>query len=132
MKKKKAHRIITTILSVILIIYLAMLVNTNSLMRYVRDVFLWRVDSAETIGRPINRYNDSNRLATVELGEVKLTLIRMFTLHNFRDGYIWAYYSYEAHDTDGEIITGSWRIPTKWKIHKENGVWKIVEIIEAP
>jgi len=53
-------------------------------------------------------------------------------MHNFKDGYTWAWYCYQAYDTEGETITASWYIPTKWKIHKENGKWEITEIIEVP
>jgi len=125
-------RVISAMLAVLLLAYLVMFLDTNSLYREVRDVFLWKVDRAETEGRPINAYNMSYRFPDEELGGVNLELVRLFTLHNFKDGYIWALYSKEAYNKDGKIINGSIGIFTKWKIHKENGEWEIVEIFEAP
>ena len=130
--KKKVKKVVIVAIGIILVIYLAMFIDTNSLMGEVRDAFLWKIDPAETANRPIDAYNYSRRADTETLGDVHLTLMRLFVLHNFKDGYVWAYYSYEARNSEGEIITGSWHIPTKWKIHKENGVWEITQIIEAP
>ena len=67
-----------------------------------------------------------------DIGETEVSLIRYFTIHNFKDGYIWAIYSNKAFESSGKQFDGSGRIPTKWKIHKENGKWEIVEIFEAP
>ena len=56
----------------------------------------------------------------------------LFTFHNFREGYLWVFYTYKVYDVDGNILTGSSRIPSKWKIVKTNGSWEIVEIYEDP
>lgn len=109
-----------------------MLFDTSSLMREVRDAFLGKIDSSENIGGEIDYYNFNADFPDEKLENADLTLIRLFTLHNFHDGYMWAYYSYAAYDETGDLITGSWRVPTKWKIHKENGNWEITEIFEAP
>ena len=57
--------------------------------------------------------------------EVKLLL----SIHNFKDGYVWAYYSRWA-TKDEETIYGSWGVLARWKIHKENGQWDIIAITE--
>ena len=128
MKKK----VIKTILIIIVVVYAAMLFDTNSLMKQVRAAFSWEIDRSETTGKPINAYNYDRSNRGEVLGKVHLTLVRLFVLHNFHDGYIWAYYSYGSYNEAGELISGSWNILTKWKIHKENGQWEIVEIVEAP
>ena len=120
------------IVPVIVILYIVMLQNTNSLISEVRNVFLWQVDSSETAGKPIDRYNDQYRSSKEMPSKIDFNIIRILTIHNFKDGYIWALYSYKAYDEDGEIITGSMFIKTKWKIHKENEKWEIVQIFEAP
>ena len=109
-----------------------MFFDTNGLMIQVRAAFLWKIDISETENKPINAYNYSRYAASETLGEVYMTLVRLFVFHNFQDGYIWVYYSYEAYNQDGNLLTGSHSIPTKWKIHKESGKWEIFEIFEAP
>ena len=110
-----------------------MFINTNGLMREVRDAFLWQTDPAETEGEPMHMYNYGTYAEDFgTLGKADLTLARLFVWHDFHDGYIWAYYSYAAYDNAGELITGSRRILTKWKIHKEGGKWEIVGIFEEP
>ena len=127
---KRFMKILVYILVALSFVYIVMLTNTNHLMKEVRNVFLWEVPTEDTLGRAINTYNDYDLLDNVALGEVKLFLVRLFVFHNFKDGYIWAYYNYAAYDETGHIITGSWGVPTKWIIHKENGKWEITEIIE--
>ena len=128
--KKKVLKITLTVFAVIMAIYAIMLLNTNSLMKDVKSAFLCKTDLSETVGKPINRYNYQGYFDNEEVGKVNLFLCRLFTLHNFRNGYIWAYYTVEAKNTEGKLITGSHRVPTKWKIEKINGKWEIVEIFE--
>jgi hypothetical protein len=130
--RKKVLGITAIIVIILIFMYVTMLFDTNSLMVEVKEVFMWKVDRAETDGRAISMYNDSDRAANVDLGYVSLRLVRLFTLHNFRSGYIWAVYSYAAYDTQGEIITASWNVRTKWYIQKIDGRWEIIEIIEPP
>lgn len=130
--REKVIKIIVSIISIILIIYGYMFFDTNSLMKQVRDAFLWKIDCSETMDKPIDAYNYNRYAINEAKGKVNLTLFRIFTLHNFHDGYIWAYYSYEAYNETGDLLTGSKSILTKWKIHKKNGQWEIVEIFEAP
>ena len=50
-----------------------------------------------------------------------------------RDGCIWVYYSSETFNHDGDIICGSWRIPSLWQVEKnEHGEWVVVQIYEHP
>lgn len=49
------------------------------------------------------------------------------------EGWIWVYYSSETFDHNGKSICGSWRIPSLWKVEKnETGEWVVVEIREHP
>ena len=127
----KKHKVWIVIIAIVLS-YSAMLIDTSSVMREVRDAFLWKTDPAETSGRLINVYNDVTYWDKENLGRVHLLLVRLSAWHNFKDGYIWAWYCYTAYDTEGELITGSMWVPTKWEIHKENGKWQITDIFEAP
>ena len=49
------------------------------------------------------------------------------------EGWIWVYYSSETFDHNGKSICGSWRIPSLWKVEKnEIGEWVVVDIREHP
>ena len=48
-------------------------------------------------------------------------------------GYIWIYYSQEALDEEGELVSGSWRIPSLWRLERdEKGTWRVISIKEHP
>ncbi|NMC57499.1 MAG: hypothetical protein GYA50_09790 [Eubacteriaceae bacterium] len=57
-------------------------------------------------------------------------MVRLFVLHNFKDGYICSCYWYRLYDDKGELIS-AWWAPAIWKIHKEDGKWEITEIFEG-
>jgi len=125
----------TSLIVLVTTIYLAILISTNSLMREVESVFLLEVDRSVTEGRAIDLYNwvaDSIDATDREVGEINLSLRRAWVWHNFRNGYIWAEYTHVVYDIDGNMVTGSWRVPTKWRIERMNGSWEIVEIFERP
>jgi hypothetical protein len=47
------------------------------------------------------------------------------------EGWIWVYYSSETFNHDGSTARGSWRIPSLWKVEKnDNGEWVVVQIFE--
>lgn len=49
------------------------------------------------------------------------------------EGWIWVYYSSETFNHDGSTACGSWRIPSLWKVEKnENGEWVVIQIREQP
>ena len=94
----------------------------------VKSAWSGEIPLSETKGTPLNLYNASHPFA-IDHADVKV--VRIFVLHNFHDGYIWAWYSAMTYQANGESA-GSSRAYTKWKIHKENAEWEIVEVFEAP
>lgn len=49
------------------------------------------------------------------------------------EGWIWVYYSSETFNHDGSTACGSWRIPSLWKVEKnDSGEWVVVQIREHP
>ena len=49
------------------------------------------------------------------------------------EGWIWVYYSSETFNHDGSTACGSWRIPSLWKVEKnDTGEWVAVQIREHP
>ena len=129
---KKVGVIVITSITIIFTLYALMLLSTNSVMGEVRSAFMLELDSSETEGRAIHKYNHYWRGKDRDVGEINLTLRRRFVLHNFQRGYIWAIYSHTVYDTEGNLIGGSWRAPTRWRIEKIDGEWEIVEIYERP
>jgi len=64
---------------------------------------------------------------------VELKINKVFTLHNFRKGYIWFHYMLRTSDENHNQLScygTSGLYPVKMKIHNENGEWKIVQIWE--
>ena len=138
-KKVAGKVMIIFVVGILLIacVYSALLLDTHSLMVEVKDAFEGKIPAEITEGTPLSRYNIRDRGygtkgEKTDIGKATVSLLRYFTIHNFKDGYIWAIYSNEAFDFDGKPFCGSYRIQTKWKIHKEKGKWEIVEIFEAP
>ena len=49
------------------------------------------------------------------------------------EGWIWVFYSSETFRHDGSTTNGSWRVPSLWKVEKnDTGEWVVVEIHEHP
>jgi hypothetical protein len=108
-----------------------MLIDTNKLMQQTKYVFLGIIPRSETEGKPIQRYNLFHYFEK-DVERVDLTLKRVFTLHNFFDGFIIVYYTVFMYDHDNNIVSGSSEIFSLWRIHKEKGKWSIIAIKESP
>ena len=49
------------------------------------------------------------------------------------EGYIWVYYSYEAINSEGQVVSGSKNIPSLWTVEKDTtGEWVVTGIKEHP
>ena len=49
------------------------------------------------------------------------------------EGWIWVFYSSETFNHDGNMACGSWRVPSLWKVEKDDtGEWVVVQIKEHP
>ena len=126
---KKSIKILGIVLCVILIIYFIMFFSTNKLVNDVENIMLGRVPADVTEGKEIHRYNNS---AVYLNAEVDVSITRLFVVHNFSDGYMWVKYSYVTKKNDKDILPSSVNVISRWKIHRENGKWEIVEIVEEP
>lgn len=120
-----------TLAVIFVVIYSIMVIPAISVVKNVKEVFLGNVDIADTVTKPIDRYN-INYYSEHEHTKKKITIIPLFALHNFKDGHIWVVYSFVAKNDDGEILTASDIVLTKWQIHYENREWEITGIEEAP
>jgi hypothetical protein len=115
-------------IALLLFAYLVMFGDTNALLEHAKHLMMGGISASETEGKPEHRYNMSK---VCDDPVVELKVHRIFTLHNFSDGYIWIYCRIKVCDETGDLRYFSGAIAC-WKIHKENGVWEIVEIFERP
>ncbi len=131
---KKALIILLIVALVLMLYYVAMLISTNGLIDYVKGVMRGDITDSEVGDSPLRMYSSFASHDEFDHADVKIN--RVFVIHNFSDGYMWIDYSIKAYDENGKLIAGSaTTFPaslSKWKIHRENGEWKIVEIIESP
>mgnify|MGYP000999939567 CR=1 FL=1 len=90
----KKYKVYFIIIAIILLIYGAMLIDTNNVMKLARDNFLLKIDPVETPNMSISEYNYVKEHASEyeeeygTIGKAHLFLVRLSALHNFQDGYI--------------------------------------------
>ena len=60
--------------------------------------------------------------------------LELWSAHLGKDeGWIWVYYSSETFNHDGSTACGSWKVPSLWRVEKnESGEWIVVQIREHP
>jgi|GEM_PF-3042843 hypothetical protein len=123
---------IAMLISIVLmiILYIIMLIDTNSVFNYAKDVFLGKVPHDEVAGTPLSIYDitkwEENARATVKIS-------RVVVFHNFSDGYIIVKYVHRGYDESGKrrfLTAAEFPYWDKWIIHKENGEWKIVKVYQ--
>lgn len=119
------------IVVVLITLYALMWADTNSLITYVEGVFKGEVPYSEVMCTPMDdhgyyKLNDDE--LTIKSVDIKIT--RRFVLHNFFDGVVYVKYTYYGYTETGET---SGEMPyAKWTIHKEDGQWKITDIVQGP
>lgn len=95
------------------------------------DVQHTSVENDEEYGL-LSRYaTDTDRYADAAFNEHSLELWSAHLGEN--EGWIWVYYSSETFNHDGSTACGSWRIPSLWKVERDDtGEWVVVQIREHP
>ena len=95
------------------------------------DVQSTRAENEEKYGL-LSRYaTPTDSYGDVAFNEHSLEL---WSAHLGEDeGWIWVFYSSETFRHDGSTTNGSWRIPSLWKVEKnDTGEWVVVQIREHP
>ena len=119
------------IIGVFILVYIIMLLNTNSVISYAKDIFMQKIpydkNSPDAL---MHRYyypdDDSD-------DRISLDLHRLFVWHNFDHGYMYVYYTIEVKDrVTNELEHGSWGIPSRWEIKKIDDIWRVIDIKEDP
>jgi hypothetical protein len=95
------------------------------------DVRHTRAENEETYGLLARYATPTDSYEDAAFNEHSLDLWSAHLDEN--EGWIWVYYSSETFDHNGKSICGSWRIPSLWKVEKdETGEWVVVDIREHP
>jgi hypothetical protein len=118
----------------VILAYLLMVIDTNSITLKVKNVMLGKTeDNGGDIYYPYF-YDAANSLKKSghNVSKINLSLVRLFVVHNFiSKGCIGVFYTIEIKDNE-KLLTASHDIFSIWKIKKIDGVWEIVDIVEAP
>ena len=122
-------KVLINILIVVIFLYFLLFINTNSIVKYAEDVMTGKYLRSETSKTALGKYNYSDVLINAK---VKANVTRLFVAHNFFDGYMWVMYSYRTIENDGSINPAASNVISRWKIHREDGKWQVVEIQEKP
>ena len=95
------------------------------------DVRSTRAENEEEYGLLARYATPTDSYGDVAFNEHSLEL---WSAHLGEDeGWIWVFYSSETFNHDGNMACGSWRIPSLWKVEKDDtGEWVVVQIREHP
>lgn len=151
-KRYKAKAIIIA-LTTILVGFILMQINTNSVIQEIYNAFYstdcyvpaslskyynnQEVDDYNIIFVDDDMFNNNIKAHFNWLREynnnnytVNLEVKRVYTIHNFKSGYLWIKYSVVVLDKTGNIMTSSKKIPVKLKIKKNKSNWEVIRIDE--
>jgi len=100
-------------------------------MSDARNVFLHgtRVSSSEADAL-YSRY--ASKYINYDTDQITLKLHRVFTLHDFKHGYIWIIYTQIVFDENGAMVCGTGNSDARWEIQKINGRWEVIDVKEDP
>lgn len=126
---KGCKKIMVVILAFIILIYLLILFNTNTVIEDFKNCIRGENISQELMSTELYQYfDDFNGRIT----DVDVNVTRWFVLHNFHKGVMYIKYSYEAFDKNGNHIKGASNVFAKWYILKINDMWEVIKIEEEP
>ena len=129
---KRVLRIAIALLLAMVLLDMVFIFSTRSIIYDAKRAVMGEIEPNEDIGALIRYYRRDDLSRSSEL-TTKLTIIPIYSIHNFHTGYMYIIYSEETtNKSTGELIHGSWCIPSKWKIERIMGKWKVVQIIEDP
>ena len=119
--------IITLIVLILLSIHIALLIDTNSVLRDVKSTYYGEKDASEVLGTPLESYYIHNPRYERNIDTVDLKIRRYLVVHNGSEGWILAKIECEAFDSDGETVYGH-ETTARWWIEKKEGKWVITKV----
>ena len=127
MQKSIVKRTVLILIIFIVGVYILLFLDTLSLTKQVEALFRGEVSTASLSPNPscveVYTISDDNPKTV----NVKASVYTIFTIHNFKEGYIWVKFNCHAFDSQGNI-TGGEISTARWKIKKIDREWKILEI----
>ena len=130
--KRITCRVLKALIILLVVLYLLMLFSTNTILRSFKDCVRGNlIEENEECGC-LNRYKISD---TIEYDELDIKIRRVFVAHNFFDGIMIVDYSIMATSDNRLTYYSSTDFPfylSKWKIHRGEDGWIVVEIEESP
>ena len=130
-KIKMVFIILVVIISV-LITYIVILNNTNSVLDDFYNCIVDNSDSKALKDTALYKYYNRNELFDNKICSAKINIQRTFVIHNFCQGVMFVNYDCETFDDKGKHIYGSTNVRSKWYIKKEHGKWIVYDIDEKP
>ena len=129
---KRGMRMVVIVFISLVVLNAVLIICSSTVIYDAKRVFKGEIEPSEEIGALIRYYPRNDSRYASEL-KTKITIIPLFAIHNFRNGYVYVLYSEETRDkATGEIIHGSSGITSCWKIKKFMGKWRVVDITESP
>ena len=125
--RKKFKIIGLFLIGCIALVYIVMILNVMPVLQDARDVF--RNVSTDDNIYCLRRYNTRRYDSDVRR---RATIFPLLAFHNFKEGYVYVWYTNEVTDKDGLLLSGSFNIISKWKIKKIENEWKVIDISEDP
>ena len=129
--KKIIKRILLLLICMLVSYYLACMVAVIPVIVYAHKIFTGEIttDQHDDVLFDYYHYEDEGE----DPISVKCYIIPYFVLHDFKKGSIHVSYSVERYDgSNGDLLHGARHINSCWKIKKEDGIWKVTEVLEAP
>lgn len=122
--------IIALLLIMLIILYILMICDTNSVIKDFKHCI-----SGENISQQLKNtelYNKYFSYLDVKASDIDIDVKRLFVFHNFNSGVMYVKYSYELLDNYNNCLRGAKDVNSKWYIKKENRIWEVVKIEEKP
>ena len=119
--------IIILIILILLSIHIALLIDTNSVLRDVKLTYYGEKDASEVLGTPLESFYIHNPRCERNIDTVDLKIRRLLVVHNGSEGWILAKIKCEAFDPDGNLEYGH-ETTARWWIEKTEGKWVITKV----
>jgi len=125
------------ILAVISLYFVCCCISTVEIYNLIKYSFLTNNSYNECLSRYISKdifegINKSHFFDDKIPSKKKLKLYMLFSICNFKNGIVWMRYTFERKDLKNSVISGSYDVPMKIYIRREEWHWKIVKKEETP
>jgi hypothetical protein len=114
-------------IAILSMVYFAMYSDTNQITEDIETLLKGNVEGKVSVYPEITRYDYSVPGEIITLSQAKVD--RPLLIHDFSDGYMFVVYSGKV-ETEKGSGEGSHNCKAIWRIHKEDGAWRIMDVYE--